>query len=268
MLKQRIITALVLVVLLGTALYVVPAALLWVVFAAIVAIAGWEWAGLMRWQQPMRLAYAGTIALLCLVLHVAVPQALVGLVVLASAFWLCVVPLWLRYRWPLSGGIRGTVVGVLLLLATWAALTQLQRQSSWLLLAAMALVWVADIAAYFAGRRFGRHKLAPNISPGKTWEGVYGAVIGVVIYGLALQQSDWGQQWPLPLAFALAMLIVMTGVSVIGDLFESMLKRQAGIKDSSRLLPGHGGVLDRIDSLMSTLPVAAVVAWIVSGGNG
>ena len=125
----------------------------------------------------------------------------------------------------------------------------------------MALVWVADIAAYFAGRRFGRHKLAPNVSPGKTWEGVFGAVAGVLIYGVvvSLAAPSTGYTWAVALLGVGAALIVLTAVSVVGDLFESLMKRQAQVKDSSNLLPGHGGVLDRIDSLTAALPLTALL---------
>jgi phosphatidate cytidylyltransferase len=126
-------------------------------------------------------------------------------------------------------------------------------------------VWVADIAAYFAGKRFGRHKLAPAISPGKTWEGVAGAVAGVVIYGLILCWAAHAYVLPITPIFApglgvpaIVAMMVLTGSSVVGDLFESWMKRGAGLKDSSRLLPGHGGILDRIDALTSTLPIAAL----------
>jgi phosphatidate cytidylyltransferase len=118
----------------------------------------------------------------------------------------------------------------------------------------MALVWVADISAYFVGRAFGRHKLAPAISPGKTWEGASGAILGGLLYVFLLRQ--YGN---LPLTLSVAAIVpvtaVLVAISIIGDLFESMIKRQAGVKDSSQLLPGHGGVLDRIDSLTSTLPL-------------
>jgi phosphatidate cytidylyltransferase len=130
------------------------------------------------------------------------------------------------------------------------------------LIAIMATVWLADIAAYFSGRAFGRHKLAPSISPGKTWEGALGGGLAVVVYGFVL-----APKLPVALAGNLALLFVvlvlLTVISVIGDLFESLLKRQAGLKDSSSILPGHGGVLDRIDSLTSTLPLVALV-WLTS----
>ena len=130
-----------------------------------------------------------------------------------------------------------------------------------LLLAAMAAVWTADIAAYFAGRAFGRHRLAPQISPGKTWEGALGAAIAVVAYGLSI--LFWQARVPNGSAGALfgvvTGLIILTGISIAGDLLESLLKRQAGVKDSGRLLPGHGGILDRIDSLASVLPLVGLI---------
>jgi phosphatidate cytidylyltransferase len=135
----------------------------------------------------------------------------------------------------------------------------LHERSPWLLLAAMALVWVADIAAYFAGRAYGRRKLAPAISPGKTWEGAIGAVAAVLVYGLAVMAFAGGlPSFGLLLVSALA-LVLLTAMSIVGDLFESLMKRQAEVKDSSQLLPGHGGVLDRIDSLTATLPLLALV---------
>jgi len=138
---------------------------------------------------------------------------------------------------------------LVLLSATWLALNGLQNISPWLLLGVLAIVWLADIAAYFSGKRFGRHKLAPEISPGKTWEGVAGAVLAATIYGLVLCYYMHYSRW---LIVGLWLIVVL---SVMGDLFESLLKRQAGVKDSSHLLPGHGGVLDRIDGLIPTLPL-------------
>jgi phosphatidate cytidylyltransferase len=134
----------------------------------------------------------------------------------------------------------------------------LYRMDAWLLLAAMALVWIADIAAYFCGRAFGRNKLAPSISPGKTREGAFGALLAVLVYGFVLALKQWPDASAERLAGVAVVLLLLTVLSIVGDLFESLLKRQAGIKDSSNLLPGHGGVLDRIDSLTSTLPLVAL----------
>jgi phosphatidate cytidylyltransferase len=150
----------------------------------------------------------------------------------------------------------------------WLALVVLRDTSPWLLLALAALVWAADIAAYFAGKRFGKHKLAPAVSPGKTWEGVAGGMVGVVVYGAILAWVANTHATPLTPIFddgaavvVVAAMLVLTAVSIVGDLFESWMKRGAGLKDSSHLLPGHGGVLDRIDALTSTLPVAALALY-------
>lgn len=154
----------------------------------------------------------------------------------------------------------GLILGAVVVLPTWIALVQLRQVGALPLILVMAIVWLADIAAYFFGRTFGKRKLAPSISPGKTWEGALGGGFAVVVYGLALapQLPDvLGGNLPL----LIAVLLLLTVVSVMGDLFESLLKRQAGLKDSSNILPGHGGVLDRIDSLTSTLPLVALV-WL------
>jgi phosphatidate cytidylyltransferase len=180
----------------------------------------------------------------------------------AAAFWLFVAPCWLRRRWRLPRSLLGVAIGLLLILPTWLALVQLRQAGALALIAIMAVVWLADIAAYFFGRAFGRHKLAPAISPGKTWEGAAGGALAVVVYGFALAPSLPGvlaDNFPL----LLLVLIVLTAISVMGDLFESLLKRLAGLKDSSNVLPGHGGVLDRIDSLTSTLPLVALV-WLAT----
>jgi phosphatidate cytidylyltransferase len=146
------------------------------------------------------------------------------------------------------------------LLPTWIAMVQLRSLGAGALLGIFAVVWMADIAAYFSGKAFGKHKLAPSISPGKTREGAIGACVGVVIYGVAVRQIfslDF-----MPWALWIGVLVGVTAISIVGDLYESLLKRKAGIKDSSNILPGHGGVLDRIDSLTSTLPIVALV-WLI-----
>jgi len=158
----------------------------------------------------------------------------------------------------------GFVLGLLMLWVAWLAIAHARSIGINFILSVFCLVWVADIAAYFGGRALGRRKLAPSISPGKSWEGAYGAVAGVCAYGLAcLSYIGYPVAEPGKLVLALVGLVAFTAVSIIGDLFESLVKRQAGVKDSGTLLPGHGGILDRIDSLTSTLPLAAlVVLWI------
>jgi phosphatidate cytidylyltransferase len=151
----------------------------------------------------------------------------------------------------------------LLLVPTWLALLRLQEQP-WVLLAILGVVWVADSAAYFAGHQWGRRKLAPAISPGKTWEGVAGAAVAVAVYHAAVWIFGFAPAAPGLGLFAALLVAILFPLSIIGDLFESWIKRQAGVKDSGRLLPGHGGVLDRIDALTSTLPLAALAfSWMM-----
>jgi phosphatidate cytidylyltransferase len=176
----------------------------------------------------------------------------------AAIFWLALAPLCLARGWRLDGAAR-FVSGWLVVVPAWAAMLALRDRGPWWLLAALALSWVADIAAYFAGRAFGRHKLAPTVSPGKTWEGVVGAVIGVLVYAeIAVKVT--GIDRPAGSAF-IAVILLAVALSIVGDLFESLAKRQAGVKDSGRLLPGHGGILDRIDSQTSALPLLALAAY-------
>lgn len=149
------------------------------------------------------------------------------------------------------------LVGWIVLLPTCLALYQLRIISPVLLLGTMGVIWISDTAAYFTGRSLGKHKLAPEISPNKTWEGVAGAVVAVLLYGLVWIMMDVGKE---NLVFVLLpLLVAMAALGIIGDLYESLLKRQAGVKDSGNILPGHGGILDRIDALTSTLPFATLV---------
>lgn len=249
MLKSRIVTALFLVAGFLALLFLAPPAVAAASFAAVAALAAWEWTGLMKIDRAGRWLYAGFILISCLAAWNQPDFAFPKLWWISAAFWLALAPAWLYRRWPLaSNDMLGYATGWVLIVPTWAAMSGLHARGPWLLLTFMALVWVADIAAYFTGRAFGRHKLAPAISPGKTWEGVAGAVAAVLIYGFATG-----------LAVGIGILILLTGVSIVGDLFESMVKREAGVKDSGSLLPGHGGILDRIDSLTAALPLAALL---------
>jgi len=265
MLRTRVITALLLVAGLALILFGMPPLAAVLTFAAVAALAAWEWGGLMKQDQPARVMYAFVLLLFCWQLTVAAPELVPGLLGISAAFWILAVPLWFRFKWTLAGNdFFGYLIGALVILPTWAAMVALHAVSTWLMLAVMALVWVADISAYFAGRAFGKRKLAPAISPGKTWEGVAGAVVGVLVYGgIVLSFSPLAGKIPLAWPLLGILLILLTAVSVMGDLFESLLKRQAGIKDSSGLLPGHGGVLDRLDALTSTLPLAALILYFV-----
>jgi phosphatidate cytidylyltransferase len=274
MLKTRVITALSLLFGLLAALFFLPP-LGWAwLLAVLSAVVGWEWGALMRLSRQRCYALGGALFILCALLIVGYPAALGGdgwseahawqlgrwFYIPALIFWVIVLPAWLRYRWPMAHPVLGLAVGAVVVLPTLLAFVQLRQLGPWMLIAILALVWAADIAAYFAGRAFGKRKLAPSISPGKTWAGAVGAVLGVLVYGFAVATV-----WPTPLlpqGTHLALLLVaLTVLSIVGDLFESLLKRQAGLKDSSNILPGHGGLLDRIDSQTSTLPLVTLL-WL------
>ncbi len=161
-----------------------------------------------------------------------------------------------------------SLFGVLAVVAAWTALVLMFVQfGAWCLVSMMALIWCADIAAYFTGRAIGKRKLAPSVSPGKTWEGAIGGMLAAAVWttATAAVPGSFGailaQQWSLPVVFLLACLLA--AISVVGDLFESLLKRRAGVKDSSGLLPGHGGVYDRIDALLPVAPVAILLTGAV-----
>lgn len=260
MLKQRVITAIILLTLFGAALFGLPAigwaALTW----GIILIGAREWAVLAQLSGWRGTWYAVLTAAMMagLLLPSAEPLAL-PLYLAAALGWLIGVPLWLARGWQIRQQAVMALVGWLVLLPTGLALVALRATSPWLLLGVMALVWIADSAAYFAGRRFGKHKLAPSISPGKTWEGAAGALLGVLLYVGALTASHNGTLLGFGWVSGLLLAAFWVALSIIGDLFESAIKRQAGVKDSGTLLPGHGGLLDRIDALTSTLPLAALV---------
>ena len=176
----------------------------------------------------------------------------------AALLWLIIVPTWMIASWKVSDKKLMALLGWAVLIPTGLAMLDLRSVSPWLLLFIMGLVWVADIAAYFTGRKFGKNKLAPRISPGKTWEGVAGAMLGVACYVILVWTFAPNIAQHTHLAIALLAAFCWVALAVIGDLFESAIKRQAGVKDSGALLPGHGGLLDRIDALTSTLPLAAL----------
>ncbi len=272
MLKTRVITALVLLVLFLAALFWLPSRA-WAVFSgALVVPAAWEWGKLIKLRRIACGTYVVLVAAVCASLYgwaqsnasIGQHGAHITAYLVAGLFWLVIVPLWLWLsRLPRSRTLAA-LTGLVVLVPMWLALVELRHLGPTLLLLLMSVAWISDSAAYFAGRRFGRHKLAPSISPGKTWEGVAGAVLAVSGYA-----ALWTYAWPqyFPPAFksvpygALGMLLflwLLTALGIYGDLFESALKRQAGVKDSGVLLPGHGGVLDRIDALTAILPLAAL----------
>ncbi|HQT32326.1 MAG TPA: phosphatidate cytidylyltransferase [Thiobacillus sp.] len=261
-LARRVLTAaLLLAVFVPAALWAPP--WLWaVLMAGVIGAAAHEWASLSHFSVRVAYLYAVLMAAIALLLNTLTgtdwPLFQSGLILLALAFWLVVAPLWLLGRWHAPQPFVRAAVGVVVLLPTWVALIYMHERGPAVLLGVMAVVWIADTAAYFSGRQFGRHKLAPAISPGKTWEGVAGALAALAIYAVVLSQLT-----ALPSLSLFFMVAGLLYLSVLGDLFESWIKRVAGMKDSGTLLPGHGGVLDRIDALTSTLPIATgMLMWL------
>jgi phosphatidate cytidylyltransferase len=229
---------------------------------------------LVGWPRGPAVAGAAVFGAVLFVVALVMPQwveyALLPLSLLATIVWALVAVLLLR---PDAMSVRlprgvSTVLAVLMMSAAWFAMAHFLREGVVVLLSVLVIVWVADTAAYFAGRAFGKRKLAPHISPGKTWAGVVGAVVAVIGIAVIAQlvAPDAGLLSNRLLARLGVVGAVLLGavvlLSIVGDLFESLLKRQAGVKDSSRLLPGHGGFYDRIDALLPTLPLAALLEWI------
>lgn len=275
MLKQRIITALVLVVVAIAAIFFLPT-FYFSIFVAVVVLRGaWEWCQFLSWQGLSRLLYVLAIggALVAIsvwqsftVDAVRLDQAWVFWLVLAAGiWWACVVGFVALY--PRSKPWRNifiqAVIGILILVSTWVSIVFLhaQNQGEWLIIIVAVTVVLADTGAFFVGRQWGKRKLAPNVSPGKSWEGFFGGFIcsGLFAFILAAMLGDFDQNYWL--------IIIVLGtslVSVYGDLLESMLKRECGIKDSGNILPGHGGVLDRIDSIVAAMPVFTLI-YLLSG---
>jgi phosphatidate cytidylyltransferase len=274
MLSTRILTAIVAVVAVLAALFALPPRIFALVLMLAMAAAAHEWSELARFTRSAGVAFVAIVVALCalLVLWPAAgfargwPASVVTMACgLATLFWLFVATPWVVRRWPTRSTPVLAVAGVVVLVGAFVALVELQARSPWLVLAAMAIVWIADTAAYFSGRAFGRRKLAPAVSPGKTWEGVYGALAAVALYALALvplaHRAGYAGPLEVPAAAAwLAFAVAVAALSVVGDLFESWLKRNAGVKDSGTVLPGHGGVLDRIDALLAAMPPLALAA--------
>lgn len=267
MLKSRVITAVVLLLLLLLVMFVLPDA--W--WSGLVVVMVTQ--GVLEWSKLAKIsgrnAYLYGLLTLAIMLalvwfdanHTDAEQIVPHLLIYAvsALLWLIIVPTWLIAGWKPENRWWMAFVGWAVIIPTGLAMLDLHAMSPLILLFVMGLVWVADIGAYFSGRRFGKNKLAPSISPGKTWEGVAGAMLGVTVYIVLVWRVSayYDQQSILPVLLLAAWWWV--GLAVIGDLFESAIKRQAGVKDSGSLLPGHGGLLDRIDALTSTLPLAAMV---------
>lgn len=267
MLKQRIITGVILAPLVVAGFVLLDALWFAVMVGFIVTLGAWEWARLAGVHgQPGRVIYATLVALLLAGLYqLNVPPFAVLLP--ALAWWLLATSMILRYpagRAWLFHSLAGCLFGLLVLLPAWYGLVWLRGQEAglWLIMAAVVMVWAADIGAYFAGKNFGRNKLLPRVSPGKTREGLLGGVLLAELLAIAAMLY-FGWSAASILLGMLATLIVVL-FSVVGDLTESLFKREQNLKDSSNLLPGHGGVMDRIDSLTAAIPLFAL-SWYLLG---
>lgn len=279
MLKQRVITAIAMLAVLLPALFYSTPFPFCLVALVMIAAGGWEWGRLNGCGQGVSVLLAFATALLC-----ALSWYFGLLEKPMQALWVVVGAAWvLAGSWLLRQGVPGwsripqsfrLLGGVVMLFLAWLAIAQARVIGINFLLSILLLVWAADISAYFAGRAFGgrfsKSKLAPGISPGKSWEGVWGGMAGVVVlafawlaldrqmagFGGSLYSQLWAQHGAIVMLLAVVFLAAM---SVVGDLVESLIKRSAGAKDSSGLLPGHGGVLDRVDALLPTLPLAMML---------
>lgn len=279
MLKQRIITALLLLAVLLPALFYPSPVPFAIVMLALIGAAAWEWGRLNGYGARMCLFLGGEMVVLCVLSWWLglLEQSLFGVWLVGSAAWVIGGAALLRVGVPgwatIPRGVR-LVGGLLALWVAWMAAVQARMVGINFLLSIFLLVWVADIGAYFAGRAFGlkftRGKLAPSISPGKSWEGVWGGMLGVLVLALAWIAADASTQASVASLYTrlaargwwllLIGVVFLAAMSVVGDLVESLVKRSAGAKDSSNLLPGHGGVLDRVDALLPALPIAMMLA--------
>lgn len=284
MLKQRVVTAIVLASVFLAALIFLPVLLFSAFVATITLIGAWEWSNLTgltrRWQRALYVLLGGaTIGLAAVYLDLGAlahrdalapglnPEQVLGFrnLLVAGCLWWALALLWVQ-GYPQSALLWQSVwvralMGLLVLVPAWVGLTYLQvlQDGQWLLVLLVAVVACADIGGYFTGRRWGKRKLAASVSPGKTWEGFAGGVAANILLAIVI-----GLVGPASIGFWLLIIIPTSLVSVLGDLLESMVKRQRGVKDSSALLPGHGGVLDRVDSLTSAAPVFALA--LLAGG--
>lgn len=282
MLKQRVLTALIMLAILVPALFYPTPWPFCLLALAFIAAGAWEW-GRLNGLQTSGALWTGCqfVILAALTWYFGVlERQLTTLWVVASGLWVLV------GAWLLKTGVSGwskiplalrRTGGVLALWLAWLAVAQARIMGINFLMSVLLLVWAADIFAYFVGRalggKFTSSKLAPSISPGKSWEGVWGGVAGVMLLAFAWVLADIRWQTAVTSLYTrllsqhmllmLIALLFLTAMSVVGDLVESLVKRSAGVKDSSGLLPGHGGVLDRIDALLPTLPIAMMLAGLI-----
>lgn len=269
MFKQRLITALILAPLMIGGIFFLPIEQFAYFIGFIVTVAAWEWANLSGYESPVaRIAYAAVIAVIIAVTaYLMNSYAEIHRIILAlgAAWWLLACVLVVQYPKQVSlwqaKPVRA-ILGLFVLIPMWVGFMTLKSQpySALIIVYVMLLIWGADTGAYFAGKTWGNKKLAPNVSPGKSWAGFWGglATTGLIAVIFSLCVNQWLRPMMIEDFALLAVMTFITAIiSVMGDLVESMMKRHRGIKDSSQLLPGHGGVLDRIDSMASAVPVFA-----------
>jgi phosphatidate cytidylyltransferase len=275
MLKQRVITGIILVIAVTSAILFLPDSLFAILSAVIMlGIGGWEWAKLSGFHdQSRQLLFLVALALFAVGIYISFDSFYLWLSIVSILTWLLILFLLSIYSpqtrfyhhkpWVLR------LLALPVLLLAWAALLQLREVSETLVIYLVLLIAVADTSAFFSGKRFGKNKLAPDLSPGKTLEGMLGALVGSIIWALLgalyfkLSPGDW--------VYFILLSMVAVLLSIAGDLFESLLKRQAGEKDSGKILPGHGGVLDRIDSILAAAPFFTLgIVWgnvVLHGGQ-
>ncbi len=275
MLKQRIITALILAAIVLTAIFTLPLFGFAVSVGVVMALAAWEWARFAGLTGLARMVLVAPVAALIAALFFtlpfsAVPDVPAVVFVVASAWWLLALVFVRAYPKAMSFWEPRPIqlaAGMLVLVSMWLAFVYLhgQNRGEWLIVVLLVMVACADVGAYFSGRAFGKHKLAPTVSPGKTIEGFVGGLACCLVFAgilWAWATMTWGYQ---PTHWWLFLLAVLVGLaSVLGDLTESMFKRHCGIKDSGRILPGHGGIMDRLDGIVAAAPVFALI-YALSG---
>ena len=266
MLRTRLLTVAIVFPLFLLALFKLPNVYWSALILVFMMIAAHEWARLFDVSSILSLLFGFGLAIAALALCIdgdfLIPNASVtkAVCMVAVVFWIVVVPFMLKNRTRINGRAVIFSLGAITLLPLWAALVKLQSLGPLYVFFAMGIIWLADTAAYFSGRAFGKRKLAPDISPGKTLEGAYGAVVISIVYAVILVSLGqyFGTMSLAGLPLIIPGFVVIVILSIVGDLFESWLKRQCGKKDSGSLFPGHGGILDRIDSLTSTMPLVAL----------
>ncbi len=257
MLKTRVLTSVVSLLLLGVILFVIPPRATELVIGLLILAGAWEWSGFFGVKSfVVRALYVCLIAVLCAVPYL-VADAAVLVLQIASVWWFVAFVWAMLFPTPIPAVVRW-VCGALVLVPLFTALVMLFQEGPLYLLFALLIVWAADAGAYFAGKRFGRVKLAPSISPGKTWEGVLGGLTVVIV--LAFAVGLWAE---VNVAVLVPFCLAIGGLSIVGDLTVSMFKRTAGVKDSGKLFPGHGGVLDRVDSVAAAAPLFTLgISWL------